>query len=748
MTFTIGIRSGTRVTFPFGAFRYKEPLDHGHLFASEADGSAKFVSDEDLARLYVERKVKIVGFRQPNAHALFADLGPLESLDPWEQTRAWFVRAWDKDPCSISHAAMKAFIERCAPAARKDGVAVMPSSGSVMLWIRERGEMDFRPTKAMRTRTGKAPRVSKFHPFVERAMASCVAWFWSHESYDKTDAYARLFRMIRLVNAWGAKRFAAWRPIAAPTYETLRQRIDKVEQSATHKAKFGGRRAQQHFGGTAPITASHIREKVMIDSTTVDGWCGFREEALVLLGRPTVYAAVDVRSRMTLKHLWFGPPSLEGIMAMIKKVVIAWGKVESIIVDNTWEHRSPSFEEAMRSAGINLVWAPIRRPEYKAVVEVTFNTINRGLFHKLMGGSVPFPVHLMRRFQLDPAKTTSLTVEELDDQLGHLLDEVYPIRIHKGIGEKPGLVWRRETAERKFHMIEDLDALLVHFGQMQVATLSREGVTLRDGLRFFDRAAVTGLLDDLARFTPHRQRRAFSAKAKVKVVVDPSDISQCIIWNPKTNRPVTLGNVHVRFGKECATRWEYQQVAAWADEENLAFSTDEERLAALWKLRALISSMAPEELKKARKRHFALLKTLKEEPVGDRVVDAVDDDYATDGKPKSGPKEPAAAKSGIPNLIAATIAEGDALPRKGVRRGGAKSIAKQKQTVALNRETARLEQTAQEAARQAAEAENARKTARKSPFKSASDVFAAIGDDVLDADWVKGGAAKKRKDGK
>jgi len=58
-------------------------------------------------------------------------------------------------------------------------------------------------------------------------------------------------------------------------------------------------------------------------------------------------------------------------------------------------------------------------------------------------------------------------------RLGHLLDEVYPIRIHNGIGEKPGLVWRRETAERKFHMIEDLDALLVHFGQMQVATLSR-----------------------------------------------------------------------------------------------------------------------------------------------------------------------------------------------------------------------------------------------------------------------------------
>ena len=130
MTFTIGIRSGTRVTFPFGAFRYKEPLDHGHLFASEADGSAKFVSDEDLARLYVERKVKIVGFRQPNAHALFADLGPLESLDPWEQTRAWFVRAWDKDPCSISHAAIKAFIERCEPAARTGR-----RRGHAVLWL-------------------------------------------------------------------------------------------------------------------------------------------------------------------------------------------------------------------------------------------------------------------------------------------------------------------------------------------------------------------------------------------------------------------------------------------------------------------------------------------------------------------------------------------------------------------------------------------------------------------------------------
>jgi len=75
--------------------------------------------------------------------------------------------------------------------------------------------------------------MAKFHPFAERAMSLCVAWYWSHETCPKFDAYMRLIRMIRLINTWGAKRSATWRPIAAPTYETMRQRIAKADRSAT-----------------------------------------------------------------------------------------------------------------------------------------------------------------------------------------------------------------------------------------------------------------------------------------------------------------------------------------------------------------------------------------------------------------------------------------------------------------------------------------------------------------------------------
>ena len=590
----------------------------------------------------------------------------------------------------------------------------------------------------MRTRRGKAPRTSKFPASVENLILRCVCWHYAERGRTKSVAHARLSRMIRLINAVGRRRFSSWQDLPVPNAETVRLRIDKSEDLAAFAAKNGARRARLYFAGTKPLTAPFVRHTVMIDSTTADEWCGYREETLVPLGRPTVYYAVDVRSRMNLSYLWFGPPSLEGIMAMIKRVLIEWGRVENIVIDNSMENRSPSLKEALKGAGIELVYAPVATPEFKAIVEKLVDNTNKAIFHRAPGGSVPFPVHLMRRFDLDPKTTTSVTVADLQRQLDHHFNEVVPNRIHSGIGEKPGLVWRRETQERKFQMVPDLQNLLAGFGKMEVVTLSREGVKLRDGLRFYDPVAVTNLLSDLANRTPHGKRRKFSAKATVKVVVDPSDISYALVYNSKTHQWVRLNNQHVTFGKTCATRWEYQQVKAWADEQNLAFSTEAQQLDALWKLQTLISSAAPEQLDKARKRHLALIKKREADTRGDIVVDATDADYAPDGKPKTGAD---CGVKGIPTLTADTIATGDPLPRKGVRPGGAKAIARQKATMAKKR----AETEAKDAVEAPAQKEPIARQTPVAAFPTAADAFAAISDDVLEEDWVKGKTSKTEK---
>jgi len=739
---------GARIVLPRGAYRYREPLERGHLLTSLDSGATLVVSDEEMESLYVKGEIREDGAKPRNRFDEFSGLAPGETLNDNERARAWWLTAWDDDPCPISHKKMAAFIAATTEAARRANIAFIPASGTLMTWVRERGEWRRRPSKVMRTQTGKAPRASKWDPFVEYAIRSCVAWFYSHEGYSVSDAHARLTRMLRLVNFIAAKRDPSHVPYALPTYETIRVRVQRAEDAKTYQAKFGGRRRQQRMGGTAPITAPHVMHTVMIDSTTADAWNAFREETCVPLGRPTTYLAVDVRARMSLSHIWLGAPGLEGVMAIVKRVLVEWGKPVQFIIDNTLEHRSPSFEEAMRSAGIHIVWAPVYRPEYKDVVEVTFTALNKAVFHKQMGGAVPFPPTMMRRLDLDPGKTAAVSLESLREQVDYFLANLYPIRIHGGIGEKPGLVWSREIAQRRRRVVGDLQSLLAHFGKTEVRPLSREGVTLKDGLRFYDREAVSRLLSDNARTTPIRQRRKGSATVTVKVVLDPSDISRLMVWNERRRRPEYLENVHVRFGKECASHWEYLQVKAWADEENADFSTDQERLAALWRLRTLISSAAPAQLHKARKRHLGLLKTRPETPVGDYMVEEVDREYAHDGNPDNHKKTfdapattPGAPESadGIPTTLAASIAESDPIPHKGVRRGGPKAVEKQKATVARKR-----------AAREAAEAAKGGTAADKGvagPFVSARAAFADIGDDEIEVDWVKG-ASGRSNDGK
>ncbi len=747
----IGIRPGTRVEIDDVTYRYKEPLDGGHLMVGEADGQSRLVSNEDLARFYAEGRVRLLGVGRPNRYTKAPDLEPGEMLDMHERVRAFYVRAWDRARTSISHRAIKGFIERQAVRARREGFLWTPSSGAVIAWVRERGEADSRPDRAMRTRTGKVKHDSKWGKTTERAIYRSVAWFYAMDGRGKNEAHARLFEVIRRYNALCARRIPAWKNLPVPTYETLRLRIIKGLDLGTYTARYSGKRAHLYFGGTGPITAPHIRHTVMIDSTTADEWCGYREESLVPLGRPTVYYAVDVRSRMVIAFLWFGPPSLIGITQIVKRILIEWGRVENIFVDNTWEHRGASLKQSLDGAGINLVFAPIATPVYKLTVEKLVDNVNRAVFHKAPGGAVPMPVNLMRRFGLDPSKTVSATVEQIQRQVDHYANEVVPIRVNHGIGEKPGLVWKRETEMRRTQLVNDLPNLLASFGEVQVATLTREGVKLKDGLRFWDRAAVTNLLSDLAHTVPPAGQKKFSAKARVTVVVDPVDISHCHIWNPRTHKWVRLNNQHIKFGIECRTRWEYRQVKKWAEEENLAFSTEADQMKALWKLRTLISSTSPALLDKARKRQFALERGAAGRTIASGGVEA--------------PLPTTGADCGLPGILTVPAQEilGDLLPQKRTRRGGARAIERQKTSAAARKaaEAARADAdsvadasaappsiaTPVATVRPGAPA-SGRPAAKpsKAPKGGAFDVFAAIDDDVLDADWVTGKSNKAGKD--
>src|SRR5690606_6637252 len=134
----------------------------------------------------------------------------------------------------------------------------------------------------------------------------------------------------------------------------------------------------------------------------VDVWAVVHDEhgEPLFVVRPYLTLAVDVYSRMILGAvLGFDPPSVSTVARCLKQVVRkkeflwetygydkggadGWGKPFTIIVDNGKEFVSPSFQSACEAAGIDVEWAPIKMPTYKAYVERAFGTLNSILWHK------------------------------------------------------------------------------------------------------------------------------------------------------------------------------------------------------------------------------------------------------------------------------------------------------------------------------------------------------------------------------
>ncbi|NEU14152.1 transposase [Methylobacterium sp. BTF04] len=402
---------------------------------------------------------------------------------------------------------------------------------------------------------------------------------------------------------------------------------------------------------------------------------------MIPAGRPTLTFAMDLYSRTILAAvLTYEPPSIYTIMSCVQllttpKLALAaafpefadlWadkhGKPDTIIVDNALEQVGVSFQDACEDAGINVLWAPVKNPEYKAPVERLFGTFNKKLFHKLAGG-VPLPPNLMKQMGLDPSKDATTTRSQLEGLIHQTIRDSYQYEEHAGIQAAPETLWRRGLAKRR-EIIDDVNFLASAFGTTDTALLTREGIRFK-GMRFHDPVVTSKLLNDLAHRTAKRGRRKGSATALVKIKYNPADISQISVWNDEakpTKGYEILPNLDARYTRGGLGTWHHERVKEWANAEGLPFSTDDERWDARNRLRIVIDNSAPKAKFAAMRRKRRLLEPPKPALTGNLVVHGT-----------VVPGVLAARPSDVPVTLPAHAREGDGIPEKGPRRGGKKA---------------------------------------------------------------------------
>jgi putative transposase len=525
--------------------------------------------------------------------------GPHEEFSPdavRAKTLQFYVRAWDKDgSVGLGQTGLKDFIEgmRYDAQQKKHTYDVKPCT----LWraIRNCGAKDERPLRAFRSRKGRTSR-RRLDDLVHQMLDDAVVFYWSERGRDYNDAQA-LFR-TNMAEENSERRMKGVTELKFPKrMETLRRRINAAINHANWARKYSKPEADQKFNGIREsLQADKPLELVIMDHTPVDTWTVLDTETYIPLGRATLTVAIDVATRMILGHLLsFEPPSLFSVQRTLQRVnrnkryiakvfpdipgtSDAWGHPETILVDNGLEFVGTSFQDSLADLGTEIIWAPVRTPQYKAVGERFFHTLNTMLLHKLKGG-VPYDPKTMRQVGLDPREEAIITLGDLDSLIHHAII-VYQNERHDSLDAIPARIWKEKIARHGRRYIPDVKQLDALLGRVETGRLSNRGIKFKN-MVFHDPKITKKLLAAILPKEAKRgqsQKKMSSGKGHVKFKWNPIDASKIDVWNhgAKKRHYVPLPNRDKKFSAGLSF-WHAQKIREWNKVEDNKFQTDEQK---------------------------------------------------------------------------------------------------------------------------------------------------------------------------
>ncbi|QAU48848.1 integrase catalytic domain-containing protein [Bradyrhizobium guangzhouense] len=697
-------------------------------FEEETDGTPVKIPEHKFLELHTLRKIRKIEqdrdghpieLREFGPDELWTDSSDADQAKLTPEGRAALARQFytikaDEEGTGLGGKALQTLISRWRPVVRqlryetdelREGKNPEPYRVEVARLrhcIKFCGRPGARPLEAFRDNRGKNSK-RRLADEVENEIPKVIDYFYGACNRDYNDAHGELREAIKELN----KKRSADDQLKLPRLEVLRRRIDEALTFDNWARKTSRSEAWRKLHGHREhITAELPLELAIIDTTPLDVHV-LDSKLLLPLGRPYLTVCLDVYSRMVLGFfVTFEPPSLYSVLATLKRVNRhkgymqklypqikrpwdGWGRPTEILLDRDWAHQSPSFQHSMANLGTEVHYAPADTPQYKAVCERWFDSLNKGLIHKL-AGAVRYNVYVMRQVGLNPSKDALITLEDLNELLHEFID-VYNYRPHDGIDAIPARKWQEGLVIQRRSFISDVAALDHVLGQVHTATISGNGIKFKN-MRWHDEATTSMLLDDLVRFEKKRSQdlRTFGqSRARVVVKFNPADASSISVWN-RGGEPkgywVTMPNVNAEALKGMSF-WHLDRIREFSKEKDLEFSPEEDRWEAQNRLRkhweTLAGQMPMRQARQARRGLGWSLgqfddTTTNELPdiTLDNITDAVAE-ASTAGLNKVEPE-------GVPDHVAAELLDRDNTPNKG-RTPSKSAIAKTKRTKARNK---------------------------------------------------------------
>jgi putative transposase len=637
VTISLAIRQNDIIVRKAVLYRYalEMPQNRMLFMPVSPDHGAEFTCTEtEFGKLLKDREIRAHTVIRDHNGDIIADGD--KDLDPTKEgskaendarSMFFFLKKWHQQPTSLTHARLDDFVEDHATEANRLGHTWLPSAGALHRHINEYPDIEQLTARFLISKSGKVTR-QHWHPETSKLLERIIDWHWEEGTSGRylSDSVAEFDGWFLEAAARVARDSAVMEPLKKPSDETVRAYINSAECYETVCRKHGKPQADAQFAGNYhPIPASKLLEVVLIDSTVMDTWCVLDDETMLPLGRPTLTIAIDLFTRMILAIIiTFEPPSLFTAMACLKRVNTpkddinerwpnivrrsdGWGKPGMVVVDNELAQNGKSYQSACEDAKINVRWAPVKRPQYKAVVERVFLTIKKMLLDKLPGG-VPYKPEIMRQLGIDPREVATIPLSKLTELVNLAINDLYHYNPHSTIGMPPALAWEKSKRKNKRPYIGDIEFLDKAFGALRTGTLTTSGIKF-ENMVFHDPDITGALMDDLGTTAPRRKRRKSrlsSLNPEVMFKYNPANVEAIYVWNSRRKEYIRLPNLAGEVAAGLSI-WHWRILRIWAEQESIAFSTPAEQLAARRRLREAVEEQIPAAAYKAIKQQRRIL---------------------------------------------------------------------------------------------------------------------------------------------
>ncbi len=604
-----------------GPFQLPHPKIPGAKFAPDALWAERAISENRLIRIQsVDASLFVPEHDDDEAAA----------IDPFALAKWKLVREITARGIGASHPKLSATITEVWKELGLDAEhGERPTTKSVRAWL-GKGDPETISVAELMSRSGQGNRASRLDPALVEPLEDAAEHYYTQRGLRLRDCTAHLKDAVKAINAT--------RPLTdqltAPSRETLRRRIGELLNEERYTKKHGKTAASKNFRGAGlGLQATRIGQLGAMDDTVLDGIACFDAERGLPAGRPNLCLIVDVASRCIVGYLLsFSPPTANTAIETIK-AANAYNRVpkellelypvlerincrfEEIVVDRGSNYTSMPFGQALLDVGTVLRFARVRRARDKAIVERIFHTLKTFLLDKLPGAT--YAPKLMREFGYDPEKEACLTISELRELIEYFI-AVYHMTVHSGIGTQPAQFWTKSMAAHGRHLMTDAPRFGILLGEtIYGVQLHRWGFVL-NGIRYTHPTHVQIGLDALAgaqavattedyteapseegRNSTGRRRKSRKAglgdngaSANLKVKRNTANLGRVHAWVPGHGwLEYEAANIGYAEG---LSLHQHEQIGKWAASRNMAFSTEEDQLAARASLNKRIQELAPD----------------------------------------------------------------------------------------------------------------------------------------------------------